>query len=82
MVLVSVRESGPATLATATERVVAATRHVVATTLTTIAGFLPLILDGGGFWPPMAICIAGGVSGATLMALVGVPAADRWLRGA
>ena len=48
-------------------------RHVVATTLTTMAGFTPLILDGGGFWPPMAVSIAGGVAGATLLALVLVP---------
>ena len=45
------------------------TRHVLATTLTTIAGFIPLMVDGGGFWPPLATAIAGGVSGATLLAL-------------
>ena len=38
-----------------------ATRHVFSTTLTTVAGFIPLILGGGGFWPPLAIAIAGGV---------------------
>ncbi|MEZ6128813.1 MAG: efflux RND transporter permease subunit [Planctomycetaceae bacterium] len=51
-----------------------ATRHVVATSLTTIAGFLPLIVSGGGFWPPMAVTIAGGVGGATVLALIFVPA--------
>ncbi|GAB5443189.1 MAG: efflux RND transporter permease subunit [Fuerstiella sp.] len=50
------------------------TRHIVATTLTTIVGFLPLILSGGGFWPPLAVTIAGGVGGATLLALYVVPA--------
>jgi multidrug efflux pump subunit AcrB len=55
------------------EVVVRSSRHVFATTLTTIAGFLPLILEGGGFWPPLAITIAGGVGGATLLALVFVP---------
>ena len=40
-----------------------------------IAGFLPLIIEGGGFWPPLAITIAGGVVGATLLALVLVPSA-------
>lgn len=54
--------------------VVHATRHVVATSLTTIAGFLPLIIAGGGFWPPMAVTIAGGVGGATILALIFVPA--------
>jgi multidrug efflux pump len=53
--------------------VVRSTRHVLATTFTTIAGFLPLIIEGGGFWPPLAITIAGGVAGATLLALVFVP---------
>ncbi len=51
------------------------TRHVVATTLTTMAGFTPLILGGGEFWPPLAIAIAGGVGGATLLALYFVPCA-------
>lgn len=51
------------------------TRHVLATTCTTIAGFTPLIISGGGFWPPMAIAIAGGVVGCTLSALFFVPAA-------
>lgn len=57
--------------------VVGCTRHVVATTLTTVAGFLPLIFGGGQFWPPLAVAIAGGVIGATLLALVFVPSAYR-----
>ena len=55
------------------EVVVHCTRHIVATTLTTIAGFTPLLLAGGGFWPPLAIAIAGGVGGATILALYFVP---------
>jgi len=54
--------------------VVRSTRHVLATTLTTIAGFIPLLLDGGLFWPPLAVAIAGGVAGATMLALYFVPA--------
>ena len=54
--------------------VMRATRHVVATSLTTMAGFLPLIIAGGGFWPPLAVTIAGGVGGATVLALIFVPA--------
>ena len=53
--------------------VMGSTRHVLSTTLTTIAGFLPLILSGGGFWPPLATAIAGGVSGATILALYFAP---------
>jgi len=49
------------------------TRHVIATTLTTVAGFAPLIIAGGEFWPPLAVSIAGGVCGATLLALVFAP---------
>ena len=52
------------------KEVIAASRHVLATTLTTIGGFLPfLIWIGGDFWPPLAIVLAGGVSGATLIVL-------------
>jgi len=54
--------------------VVESTRHIISTTLTTIGGFLPLILFGGTFWPPLAIAIAGGLVGATVLALVFVPA--------
>ncbi|MEL6260981.1 MAG: efflux RND transporter permease subunit [Cyanobacteria bacterium J06626_6] len=55
--------------------VVKATRHVAATTVTTIIGFVPLMLDKTGFWPPLAIAIAGGLGGATLLALYFIPAA-------
>lgn len=51
------------------------TRHIIATTLTTIAGFTPLFLGGGEFWPPVAISIAGGVLGATILAFIFVPSA-------
>ena len=55
--------------------VVRSTRHVVATSLTTMAGFTPFLLSGGGFWPPLAVAIAGGVGGATILALFYGPAA-------
>ena len=57
------------------EVVVASTRHIVATTITTIAGFAPLLIAGGDFWTPLATAIAGGVAGATLLALCLVPSA-------
>ena len=51
-------------------------RHVVSTTLTTIGGFLPLLLfSTGDFWPSLSIVLAGGVGGATLLAMLYVPAA-------
>lgn len=57
-----------------------ATRHVIATTLTTVAGFIPLLLTGGAFWRPLAVSIAGGVAGATILALTFVPAVFLLLR--
>jgi multidrug efflux pump subunit AcrB len=51
------------------ESVYAATRHVLTTSVTTVAGVLPLILAGGVFWPPMMVVIAGGIVGATVIAL-------------
>ena len=53
--------------------VIRSTRHVLATSLTTAAGFTPLFVAGGLFWPPLAVSIAGGVLGATLLALLFVP---------
>jgi multidrug efflux pump len=48
-------------------------RHIGSTTVTTIGGFLPLIIAGGGFWPPFAIAIAGGTLLTTLLSLIWVP---------
>ena len=60
----------------AVQRVVLrATRHVLTTTATTIIGFVPLLADGDPFWRPLAIAIAGGISGATILSLYFVPAA-------
>ncbi|AOY80742.1 efflux RND transporter permease subunit [Moorena producens JHB] len=55
--------------------VIHSTRHVIATTITTMIGFSPLLLEKSGFWPPLAIVIIGGLGGATLMALSFVPCA-------
>jgi multidrug efflux pump subunit AcrB len=59
----------------ATQQVVLrATRHVLTTTATTIVGFVPLLIENDPFWRPLAIAIASGISGATLLALYFVPA--------
>ncbi len=51
------------------------TRHILSTTLTTMGGFLPLLLfTGGDFWPPLAVVIAGGVGFAVILALLFTPA--------
>jgi len=77
VVLAAIREDADARTGVPTAIravVVRSTRHVLATSLTTIAGFAPLILGGGGFWPPLAVCIAGGVGAATILALTLTPA--------
>ena len=57
------------------EVVVASSRHIVSTTITTFGGFLPLILAGGGFWPPFAMSIAGGVLLSTVVSFYFTPPA-------
>ena len=57
------------------------TRHVLATTFTTIVSSVPLVYGGGGQWPPLAIAIAGGVIGATALALYFVPPMYLLLKG-
>ena len=53
--------------------VMGSSRHIISTTLTTVGGFMPLIIWGGGMWPPLATAISGGMVGATLLALIFVP---------
>lgn len=59
------------------ETVVDATRHIVATTLTTMGGFVPLLITADMFWMPLAAAIAGGVAGSALLALYFTPAVFR-----
>ena len=53
--------------------VMGSSRHITSTTLTTAGGFLPLILAGGGFWPPFAMSIAGGVLLSTVVSFYFTP---------
>ncbi|ROU04361.1 efflux RND transporter permease subunit [Histidinibacterium lentulum] len=48
-------------------------RHIASTTVTTFGGFLPLILGGGGFWPPFAMAVAGGVALSVTLAFAFTP---------
>lgn len=57
-------------------------RHILSTTITTFGGFLPLILAGGGFWPPFAMSIAGGVLLSSVVSFWFAPAAFQILRPA
>ena len=58
--------------------VMSTSRHIISTTLTTLGGFLPLILAGGKFWPPFAIPIAGGAFLSMLVSFYFAPAAFAW----
>jgi multidrug efflux pump subunit AcrB len=83
VVLAAIR-SNPMAAAGETDQIVretlGATRHIVSTTLTTIGGFLPLLLfSGGDFWPPLAVVIAGGVGLSISLGLVFTPAVYRIL---
>ncbi len=54
--------------------VTGSSRHIISTTITTFGGFLPLILAGGGFWPPFAVAIAGGVMLSAVISFLFTPA--------
>ena len=54
-------------------------RHIVSTTITTCMGFMPLLLGGGGFWPPFGIIIAGGTLLTSVLSFFFVPAVFHWL---
>ncbi|MEM7008652.1 MAG: efflux RND transporter permease subunit [Thermodesulfobacteriota bacterium] len=58
------------------EVVMGCLRHVISTTLTTMGGFLPLLIFvGGEFWPSLAIVLVGGIAGATILAVLFIPGA-------
>lgn len=63
-----------------TDVVTGSARHITSTTITTFGGFLPLILAGGGFWPPFAMSVAGGVLLSTVVLFYFTPAAFALLR--
>lgn len=55
------------------ETVSECTRHIVSTTITTVAGLVPLLIAEGTFWPPFAVVLAGGTVLTTILSLVFVP---------
>lgn len=81
IVVLSLLRASPAAMAddviAQREVVMDATRHIVATTLTTMGGFVPILLSGDTFWLPLAAGIAGGVGGSALIALYFTPAVFR-----
>ena len=55
------------------------TRPILLTTLTTIAGLMPLLFSKSTLWPPMASAMISGLTIATVLTLVAVPASYRLL---
>lgn len=50
-------------------------RHILSTSITTVGGFIPLLVfSEGTFWPPLAVVLAGGVAFSVLLSLVFTPA--------
>lgn len=79
IVVLSALRTNPAAVAmqpgAVQDTVMDATRHILSTTLTTIGGFVPLLLSGDAFWLPFAAAMVGGVAGSAILALVFAPAA-------
>lgn len=68
------RERGQPAQELVVEVTLGRTNHVLLTSLTTIAGFLPLALGGGEFWAPLSIAVISGLSMITVLTLLLVPA--------
>ena len=55
-----------------TDVVMRSTRHIITTSVTTVGGFLPLLLSSI-FFKPLAWAMTVGVIGATIIALLYIP---------
>lgn len=54
--------------------VMGCSRHILSTTVTTVGGFIPLLLfSEGTFWPPLAVVLAGGVGFSIILSLIFTP---------
>lgn len=56
------------------EATMSCSRHILSTTVTTVGGFVPLLLfSAGTFWPPLAVVLAGGVGFSIVLSLLFTP---------
>ncbi|MEZ8648251.1 efflux RND transporter permease subunit [Vibrio splendidus] len=67
------KEASSGSVDAVVDAVMSCTRHISSTTITTVGGFMPLIIAGGGFWPPFAVAIVGGTVLTTLISFYFVP---------
>jgi len=83
IVLIDVIDSNLAAGMSSSDAVIEAvsrrTRPILLTTLTTVAGLLPLTLTSSTLWPPMAWSIISGLLAATILTLGVVPTLSNWL---
>ena len=82
IVLSHIKERAKKSLMTKTDLidvVIRSTRHIITTSLTTLGGFVPLIF-ASIFFRPLAWAMSIGVLGATLTALLYIPARYIWLK--
>ena len=71
------RNHGATVDAALTEAVTRRIRPILLTTVTTIAGLLPLALSESTLWPPLASAMISGLIASTLLTLMVLPAAYR-----
>jgi multidrug efflux pump subunit AcrB len=72
-------ESGMSTSDAVARAVSRRTRPILLTTLTTVAGLIPLTFASSTLWPPMAWAIISGLLAATVLTLGVVPTLSNWL---
>ena len=81
IVLSHIKERAKKSLMTKTDLidvVIRSTRHIITTSLTTLGGFVPLIF-ASIFFRPLAWAMSIGVLGATMTALLYIPAMFIWM---
>ncbi|WP_223788490.1 efflux RND transporter permease subunit [Marinicella meishanensis] len=72
--LIKKNQDSGMSMSTAIEQAVARrTRPIILTTLTTIAGLLPLVMTKSTLWPPLAWSIISGLLASTALSLLVVP---------
>lgn len=79
IIVIAAINQNPMAKAGDVEQIVAETmgcsRHILSTSITTVGGFIPLLVfSEGTFWPPLAVVLAGGVAFSVLLSLVFTPA--------
>ncbi|MGE3635765.1 MAG: efflux RND transporter permease subunit, partial [Sandaracinaceae bacterium] len=75
----SLRAEGASIAAALEAAVTRRTRPILLTTVTTIAGLVPLLFSESTLWPPMAAAMISGLTVATALTLFAVPALYRLL---